>query len=132
MQITINKDIEQYEHNVWKGLSARQLLYGVVAVAATIGIILIAYMVCNVPIQVAIYFGIPIGIVIGLFGFLKIDDMTLLQFLCEIYRLSRSKPLVYESEEYETEEKRLLEQIRSINAKTRKEVKQHAWRRKQI
>ena len=99
--IVINKDVEEYEHDIWKGFSARQLIYGGLSVGAATALILFAYLVCYVPIRAAVYLGIPVGVVIALIGFMKVDDMTLVEYVREIWRLTFTEPLTWQSEEYD-------------------------------
>ena len=128
--IIINKDVEEYEYDVWKGFSARQLVFGGAAVGAAASIILVAYLVCYVPIQGAVYLGIPVGVVIALLGFLKVDDMNLTDYAKEIWRLTFSEPLVYASEEFEADVLRnakkaeeLAAGMKEMDAAVRKEQK---------
>jgi len=100
--IVINKDVEEYEHDIWKGFSARQLIFGGLSVGSATALILFAYLVCYVPIRAAVYLGIPVGVVIALIGFMKVDDMTLVEYAREIWRLTFAEPLTWQSEEYDT------------------------------
>lgn len=101
--IVINKDIEEYEHDAWRGFSVRQIIFGGISVSASAAVILFAYIVCYMPIQAAAYLGIPVGVIIALVGFMQIDDMNLREYLQEIWRLSFSEPLTWQTEEYEAE-----------------------------
>ncbi|MGF6990405.1 hypothetical protein M2150_001666 [Lachnospiraceae bacterium PM6-15] len=100
MNIRVNKDVTEYKNDLWKGLTLRQLVFGGVAVATAIGVVAGAYFLCYVPIDVAIYFGIPPAIIIALFGFIKVDDMTLYEYVQEIWRIKWQEGLCYESEDY--------------------------------
>ena len=111
--IAINKDIEEYENNLWKGFSARQLIFGGAAVGASSALILFAWNVCYVPIQAAVYLGIPVGVIIALVGFMQVDDMDFIEYAREMWRLFFAEPLTWQSGEYDAwmeEAKRLEEE----------------------
>ena len=134
--IIINKDVEEYEYDVWKGFSARQLIFGGAAVAAAVSIILFAYVVCYMPIQAAVYLGIPVGVVIALTGFLKVDDMNLTEYAKEMWRLTFCRPLAWESEEFgneackqEEKSSRLKKETEELEAACRKEEKKATGRK---
>ncbi|MFV0362367.1 MAG: PrgI family protein [Suipraeoptans sp.] len=100
MNIQINKDIETYRSEMWKGLTLRQLTFvgaGIVVGSLTM---LLVYKYCYVPLEMATYIGLPIIIGIGVFGLAKINDMTLLEYIKERWRLAFLPPLLYTSEEY--------------------------------
>ena len=113
--IVINEDVENYENDVWKGFSGRQL-FSFLAVSTCLTIILVAYFVCYVPIQGAIYLGIPFGIFFGLMGFLKIDDMTLTEYIKELWRLYHQAPLCYQSGEYDGDLETSRKKVAAIKA----------------
>lgn len=99
--IIINKDVESFEYDAWRGFSIRQIIFGAAAVVSASAVILFAWIVCYVPIQGAVYLGIPVGVVIALIGFMKIDDMTLTEYLKEMWRIAFAEPLTWQSEEYD-------------------------------
>lgn len=58
MVIEINKNIDNYKESVVLGLSARQLVYSVLSVAAGGGIVLLLYR--HVGLTVSAYIAIPV------------------------------------------------------------------------
>lgn len=114
--IVINKDIEEYEHDAWRGFSVRQIIFGGISVSASAAVILFAYIVCYMPIQAAAYLGIPVGVVIALIGFLQIDDMNFREYLQEMWRLSFAEPLTWQTGEYEAEKALYEKQAKELRS----------------
>ncbi len=107
MIIEINKDIERYQETVVMGLTAKQLLHSIAAVAAGSGIVLFLYG--NVGLTLSVYIAIPVVAPIALGGFYSYHDMGFYEVLeRQIRLLFFNCPLVYVS----TEGEMLLAQIR--------------------
>ena len=58
MNISINKDIERYKESIVMGLTAKQLICSVIALALGAGIVLSTYK--HVGLTVAVYIAIPV------------------------------------------------------------------------
>ena len=71
MNISINKDIERYKESIVMGLTAKQLIYSVIALALGAGIVLSTYK--YVGLTVSVYIAIPVVAPIAL------DDETKIQ-----------------------------------------------------
>ena len=79
MVIEINKNIDNYKESVVLGLSARQLVYSVLSVAAGGGIVL---LLCrHVGLTVSTYIAIPVVAPIAMTGFYSYHGMTFLEMM---------------------------------------------------
>ena len=79
MVIEINKNIDNYKESVVLGLSARQLVYSVLSVAAGGGIVLLLYR--HVGLTVSTYIAIPVVAPIAMTGFYSYHGMTFLEMM---------------------------------------------------
>ncbi len=77
--IEINKNIDNYKESVVLGLSARQLVYSVLSVAAGGGIVLLLYR--HVGLTVSTYIAIPVVAPIAMTGFYSYHGMTFLEMM---------------------------------------------------
>lgn len=105
MNRPINKDIDAYRQDVWKGLSARELGYASAALIAGAVLILILYFKCGIPINVAAMIAIPVIIGTGFNGFYSKNNMTAVEIIKKAAKIRFGKPLVYRScsqREYQT------------------------------
>ena len=97
MNKEINQDIGGVKDDVYKGLSLREVVYGVAAFITGAGGVLTLVFVCHVNVNVAITICIPVLAVIGLCG------MTLPAIIKRAWRIRRQKPLTYCSRQGEKE-----------------------------
>ena len=79
MVIEINKNIDNYKESVVLGLSARQLVYSVLSVAAGGGLVLLLYR--HVGLTVSTYIAIPVVAPIAMTGFYSYHGMTFLEMM---------------------------------------------------
>lgn len=79
MVIEINKNIDNYKESVVLGLSARQLVYSVLSVAAGGGIVLLLYR--HVGLTVSTYIAIPVVAPIAMTGFYSYHGMTFMEMM---------------------------------------------------
>lgn len=105
MNKPINKDIDAYRQDVWKGLSARELVYGSIALISGAALILVLYFKLGMPVNVASMIAIPVVIGVGFNGFYTKNNMTAAEIIKKAVKIKFGKPLVYKScsqREYET------------------------------
>lgn len=106
MIITINKDVEKYEESVVLGLTAKQLIYSILAISIGGGLILLIYQ--YVGLTVAAYIAVPIVAPIAMEGFYKNNGMGFFEVMKRKYQIKAQKrPLLYHS----TEDKVLVQEI---------------------
>lgn len=98
MKREINEDILGYQNDFFKGLSLRECIFGVVALVAGVGTMLVLIFIFHVWLNIAVTIGVPIIAMIGLCGFYHKNDMTLAQYWKARRRVKKSKPLVYATE----------------------------------
>lgn len=107
MHIEVNRDLDKFKESVVLGLSARQLIYSVIALALGSGIVLLVYP--YVGLTVAAYIAVPVVAPIALTGFYSYHGMTFIEMMkLKIHFSGRQPALSYESTEDEEELERLL------------------------
>ena len=106
MNISINKDIEKYQESVIMGLTAKQLICSIIALALGTGIVLSTFK--YVGLTVSVYIAIPIVAPIALNGFYEYQGMSFTQmFKRKMWFAFKNRPLTYISEESEKTIKRM-------------------------
>lgn len=125
MNIAINKDIEKYQETVVMGLTAKQLICSIVAVAVGGGIVLATYR--YVGLTGSAYIAIPAVAPIALNGFYSFQGMSFIEMMKRKMKLMFSNPrLLYVSEESETTIKQMQleeQQKQKIEEKKNKKKK---------
>ena len=107
MHIEVNRDLDKFKESVCLGLSARQLIYSVIALALGSGIVLLVYP--YVGLTTAAYIAVPIVAPIALTGFYSYHGMTFIEMLkLKIHFSGKQPALLFESTEDEDEVLRLL------------------------
>ena len=98
MIIRINKNIEEYKDDFWKGLTFRQTVFSVVTVILGAGSFFIANVIIGLPQMVSIYVAILFALPCALMGFMKIHGMTILQYLHCRRKVMEAPLFLYQSE----------------------------------
>ncbi len=120
MIIEINKDIEKYQESVAMGLSAKQLLYSVLALGSGCAIVFLLYE--KIGLTFSCYVAVPIVAPIALCGFYSYNGMGFREVFIRYMRsIFRNKVLVFKSSGY----REMREEIRA-----RKEAEKRAAVRK--
>ncbi len=102
MHIEVNRDLDKFKESVVLGLSARQLIYSIIALALGSGIVLLVYP--YVGLTIAAYIAVPVVAPIALTGFYSYHGMTFIEMMKLKFHFSgKQKPLPYESTECEDE-----------------------------
>ena len=122
MHIEINRDLDLFKESVFLGLSLRQLIYSILALAAGAGIVLFVYPF--VGLTVSAYIAVPVVAPIALTGFYSYHGMTFVEMMRMKLRFAGKRPtLRYESTEDDEELERLLrEETELINKQNKKTV----------
>ncbi len=81
MQIPVNKDLDDYKEDFFKGLTLRQTVMAALTVAAGIGAFVLFYFVVRLPQTIALYLIFPFAVPVALAGFMKIDGKTPYEYL---------------------------------------------------
>lgn len=76
MQIPVNKNIDSYTDDFYKGLTMRQTVLSVAAVAAGAAAFMLCYNVLGLGQSASLYAALPVVFPIAAGGFLKLNGMT--------------------------------------------------------
>ena len=103
LKIPINKAMDEYKADVYKGLTLREVIFGSIALIVTVVIVLGLYWIYNMPLQLAVYMAIPFSGIIGLCGFYKKNGMYFSEILIRYINITikYANTLPYISEEIE-------------------------------
>ena len=128
MIIEINKDIEKYQESVAMGLSAKQLVYSILALGSGCLIVFLLYE--KIGLTFSCYVAVPIVAPIALCGFYSYNGMGFMEVFTRYMRsIFRNNPLVFKSSGY----REMRAEIRAREeAEKRAEVKRAKEERKQI
>ena len=120
MIIEINKDIEKYQESVVIGLSAKQLVYSILALGSGCAIVFLLYK--KIGLTFSCYVAVPVVAPIALCGFYSYNGMGFREVFTRYMRsIFRNKALVFKSSGY----REMREEIRA-----RKEAEKRAAVRK--
>ena len=81
MQIPVNKDLDSFKDDFFKGLTLKQTALSIVSVAAVTGTFLLSSYVFHLSQSVSFYLALPVVLPIAASGFLRIHGMTPLEYL---------------------------------------------------
>ena len=128
MIIEINKDIEKYQESVAMGLSAKQLLYSVLALGSGCAIVFLLYE--KIGLTFSCYVAVPIVAPIALCGFYSYNGMGFREVFTRYMKsIFRNKALVFQSGGY----REMTAEIRAREeAAKRAAVKREKEERKQV
>ena len=81
MQIPVNKDLDSYRDDFFKGLTLKQTALSVVSIAAGTGAFLFGFYILKLAQSVSFYLALPVVLPIAATGFLRIYGMTPFEYL---------------------------------------------------
>ena len=109
MKIDLNKDFEeQYKNELWKGFTARELGYGVVALLVAGGIAFSVWKATGLAINLSIYAGIPSMVPIIYLAMVKHQGHTWIESLKNMWFYMQTKELPCEMEERNVSQHRIF------------------------
>lgn len=121
--IEINKDIEKYQESVAMGLSAKQLVYSILALGSGCVIVFLLYE--KIGLTFSCYVAVPVVAPIALCGFYSYNGMGFQEVFTRYIRsIFRNKTLVFKSSGYR-------EMISEIKAKEEAEKRAAARKAKE-
>ena len=128
MIIEINKDIEKYQESVAMGLTAKQLIYSVLALGSGCLIVFLLYE--KIGLTFSCYVAVPIVAPIALCGFYSYNGMGFTEVFTRYMRsIFRNKALVFKASGY----REMREEIRAREeAEKRAAVRKIKEERKQM
>lgn len=101
MKIDMNKDFEmEFQSTVIKEFTGREVGTGIVAFLSAGGVSVLALNLTELPINVCVYFGIPVMFLVAFCGMWKIQGMTLGVWIREILYVQKTKHLSVDAGEY--------------------------------
>lgn len=101
MKIDMNKDFETAFRNMaWKGLTVREVVTALIALGSAAGVVIAIWQATRVPINVCVYFGIPVMIPIVGVGLVRYQGSSAWEIGKEIWYLHKTRELPFEAEEY--------------------------------
>lgn len=126
MKIDLNKDFEeQYKNELWKGFTARELVYGGVALLVAGVIAVLLWKVTGLAINICIYAGIPFMAPIIYLAMVKHQGNTWSEYLKNVWFYTQTKELSCEMEERNRSSHRIF----SMDEKTVKGSKKKSRRK---
>lgn len=132
MIIEINKDIEKYQESVAMGLTAKQLVYSILALGSGCVIVFLLYE--KIGLTFSCYMAVPIVAPIALCGFYSYNGMGFREVFTRYMRsIFRNKPLVFQSSGY----REMVSEIRAkeeaekrVAVRKVKEERKRMWKEK--
>ena len=132
MIIEINKDIEKYQESVAMGLSAKQLVYSILALGS--GCIIVFLLYEKIGLTFSCYVAVPIVAPIALCGFYSYNGMGFREVFTRYMRsIFRNKALVFQSGGYRemvSEIKAKEEAVKRAAVRKAKGERKRMWREK--
>lgn len=95
MQIPVNKNIDEYKDDFYKGLTLRQTLLAILTVAVGTIAFLFFNIVLNIAQSISLYLALPFAFPIAASGFLKIGGMPPLQYIRNRKRVIQAPLFLY-------------------------------------
>lgn len=128
MIIEINKDIEKYQESVAMGLTAKQLVYSILALGSGCLIVFLLYE--KIGLTFSCYVAVPIVAPIALCGFYSYNGMGFREVFMRYMRsIFRNKTLVFKSSGY----REMMSEIKvKEEAEKRAEVRKTKEERKRM
>lgn len=121
MKINLNKDFEeQYKNELWKGFTARELGYGVVALLVAGGVAFSVWKATGLAINLSIYAGIPFMVPIIYLAMVKHQGHTWIESLKNMWFYMQTKELPCEMEERNVSQHRIFLWIQNVSMSQRK------------
>lgn len=107
MKINMNKDFEEaFQLTAWKGMTAQEVGTAAVAFGAAALVVFGVWKVTGIPVNISVYFGLPVMLPIAAAGIFKYQGSDLFHLVQEIRYMSKTKELAYEAGEYDQTNRR--------------------------
>lgn len=99
LEIVINKDIEHFKPDFFKGFTLKETI----GLACSISVILagfaVMYFIVKLPVVVSVFVGLPFAIPVLLLGFVDFNKMGAIPLMKKALRVIKQKPVIYRSKE---------------------------------
>lgn len=98
MQIPVNKNIDSYKDDFFKGLSFRETLYSFLTLVMGTAAFFLCYLILKLPQTISLYIALPAAMPFAMAGFGKIHGLPIGEYL-KLKRQAKRKPeYVYKPE----------------------------------
>ena len=81
MKVAVNKNIDDYKDDFFKGLTFYQTVMSVLALVSGTAVFFICFGMFGIPQSVSLYLALPAAFIFAASGFLKIDGMAPITYL---------------------------------------------------
>lgn len=81
MQIPVNKNLDEYKDDFYKGLTLKQTVLSVLTITSGTGIFFVLYSLCHLDQTVSLYLSVPAALPFAVAGFLRIHGMSLWEYV---------------------------------------------------
>lgn len=98
MMVPVNQNIDEYKDDFFKGLTMRQTMYAIAAVAVSGGLMTFFLLYLKMNASVAMYITLPIVFPIIAVGFIKIHGMNFRDYMKEKRKVRQRPVFFYEPE----------------------------------
>ncbi|MFV0527622.1 MAG: PrgI family protein [Lachnospiraceae bacterium] len=114
MEIELSEDLKYYKESVVLGLTAKQLIFSILALGAGTAVVLLLYT--KIGITISCYVATPFVVPLALTGFYNYHGLTFWQFASKMVHFSFcNRPLVYGSTES-------IEELQEVSMEIAKET----------
>lgn len=115
MKIEINKDFEEQYKSTYKGLTGSEATIAAIALAISGGIVFVVWSFTNIPVNAAVYLGIPVMIPIVATGFYKFQGSSVLDLIRAISYLRNTRKLGCDMEEFDESRMPIFTMSKKLN-----------------
>lgn len=89
MQIPVNKNLDEYKDDFYKGLTLKQTVLSILTVIVGTGIFLLLYLICGIGQTIALYLAVLAALPVAASGFLKVHGLSLPEYFRKKKEVSR-------------------------------------------
>lgn len=89
MQIPVNKNLDEYKDDFYKGLTLKQTVLSILTVIVGTGIFLLLYLICGIGQTMALYLAVLAALPVAASGFLKVHGLSLPEYFRKKKEVSR-------------------------------------------
>lgn len=80
MQIPVNKNLDEYKDDFYKGLTLKQTVLSVLTVVVGTGMFLLLHSICGIGQTAALYLAVLAALPLAASGFLKVHGLSLSEY----------------------------------------------------
>lgn len=80
MQISVNKNLDEYKDDFYKGLTLKQTVLSVLTVIVGTSIFLLLHLICGIGQTTALYLAVLAALPVAASGFLKVHGLSLPEY----------------------------------------------------